>query len=47
MSRVSVLLLIILAIVLGSLDILILIVSLTPLSFVGSRVATALITPQW
>jgi len=38
------LLLIVLTIVLGSLNVLILIISLTPLSFVGSRVATALIT---
>jgi len=43
-SGVSVLLLIVLIIVLGSLNMLILIVSLTPLSFVGSRVVTALIT---
>ena len=39
------LLLIVLTIVLGSLDVLILIISPTPLSFVGSYVATALITP--
>ena len=44
MSGVSMLLLIVLAIVLSSLNMLILIVSPTPLSFIGSRVATALIT---
>jgi len=44
MFRVSILLLIILAIVLSSLNMLILIISPTPLSFIGSRVVTALIT---
>jgi len=44
MFGVSVLLLIVLAIVLSSLNMLVLIISLTFLSFVGSRVVTALIT---
>jgi len=45
-SRVSILPLIILTIILSSLNILILIVSLTPLFFIGSRITIALITPQ-
>jgi hypothetical protein len=45
MSRVSILPLIVLIIVLGSLNILVLIVSLTFLFFIGSRVVTALMTP--
>jgi len=45
-SGVSMLLLIVLAIVLSSLDVLVSIISPTPLSFVGSRVATAPMTPQ-
>jgi len=40
-----VLLLIVLIIVLRSLNMLVLIISLTPLSFIRSRIATALITP--
>ena len=45
MSGVSMLLPFVLAIVLGSLDVLVSIVSPTPLFFVGFRVATALMTP--
>ena len=44
MSRVSILLLIILIIILSSLNILILIISLTPLFFIGSYIVTTLIT---